>query len=109
MTMDRIDGIASRIPAPDAAAAGPAQGAACVKPGLADGKAFGDYLLDSIQEANRLQHSADAAIQDLAAGKEDDVAGVMTAVEKADIAFRSLMQVRNKLVDAYEEIMRLRI
>ncbi len=108
MAMDRIDGAAPRIPAPDAAAAGPAPGP--VPGGVpAGGKSFGDILLDSIQEANRLQDSADAAIQGLAAGKEDDVAGVMTAVEKADIAFRSLMQVRNKLVDAYEELMRLRI
>src|SRR3989442_1321818 len=75
----------------------------------AGGSSFGDVLLDALNEANRLQSSADAAIQGLAAGDGGQVTEVMTAVEKADLAFRTLMQVRNKLVDAYEELMRLRI
>ena len=73
------------------------------------GPAFQDLLLEALNEANRLQSSAESAIHGLAAGDERDVAEVMTAVEKADLAFRTLMQVRNKLVDAYEELMRLRI
>lgn len=81
---------------------------ASVAPG-AGGVAFGDVLLEAMREANRLQGSADQAIQGLATGNDSNVAEVMTAVEKADLAFRTLMQVRNKLVDAYEELMRLRI
>jgi len=109
MALDRIDGLgAPKVPGADAAAGGP--GSAGKVSGVEAGaKSFGDILLDSIREADRLQDSADQAIQGLAAGKRDDVAGVMTAVEKADLAFRTLMQVRNKLVDAYEELMRLRI
>ena len=110
MALDRIDGPApAAIRGPDGVPGGAgaaAERAGGVGPG---GKSFGDILLESIQEADRLQDSAEAAIQGLAAGQTDDVAGVMTAVEKADLAFRSLMQVRNKLVDAYEELMRLRI
>jgi len=110
MALDRIDGTQTPIiRGPDGApgGAGSAAGkAGGIGPG---GKSFGDILLDSIREADRLQDSADQAIQGLAAGTTDDVAGVMTAVEKADLAFRTLMQVRNKLVDAYEELMRLRI
>jgi flagellar hook-basal body complex protein FliE len=102
MGLERIDGLgAPKIPSGDrfgfAEGAGPA------------GPAFGDLLRQALDEANRLQSSADAAIQELAAGREGDVTEVMTAVEKADLAFRTLMQVRNKLVDAYEELMRLRI
>jgi flagellar hook-basal body complex protein FliE len=108
MALDRIDGPGSpQVPAP-AAGAGSSAGTDKVSAG-AGGKSFGDILLESIQEADRLQGSADAAIQELAAGRRDDVAGVMTAVEKADLAFRTLMGVRNKLVDAYDELMRLRI
>ena len=70
---------------------------------------FKDVLKKSIQEVNELQKEADEAIQDLALGKRDDYSGVITAVQKADIAFRTLMQVRNKLIDAYQEFNRMRV
>ena len=75
----------------------------------ADGASFKDVLKQSIQEVDKLQKEADEAIQDLAVGKRDDYAGVMTAVHKADVAFRTLMQVRNKLIDAYQEFNRMRV
>ena len=105
MNLDRIDGNTPRISSGERPESRPAPGAAAP----AGGPAFGDLLLEALEEANRLQTSADSAIQGLAAGEKRDVAEVMTAVDKADLAFRSLMQVRNKLVDAYEELMRLRI
>ncbi len=74
-----------------------------------DGPSFAELLKSSIQEVNSLQKAADAAISDLALGKSESVTEVLTAVEKADLAFRALMQIRNKLVAAYEEINRLRI
>ena len=77
--------------------------------GLSDGPSFAELLKSSIQEVNSLQKAADAAISDLAQGKSESVTEVLTAVEKADLAFRALMQIRNKLVAAYEEINRLRI
>ena len=52
---------------------------------------------------------ADSAVQELVQGKTENVSEVLTAVEKADLAFRALMQVRNKLIEAYEEINRLRV
>ena len=70
---------------------------------------FEDVLRDSIKNVDKLQHDATEAIQKVSTGDADSVAEVMTAVEKADIAFRSLMQIRNKLVDAYEELLRMRI
>jgi len=110
MGLERIAGsLGPNVGAPEVQ--GVTTGPSAVKgaAGPSGGPSFGDVLLESLQEANRLQNSADAAIQGLAAGKTTDVAGVMTAVEKADLAFRTLMQVRNKLVDAYDELMRLRI
>jgi flagellar hook-basal body complex protein FliE len=70
---------------------------------------FKDVFSKSMQEVNQLQKEADQAIQDLAVGKRDDYSGVITAVQKADVAFRTLMQVRNKLIDAYQEFQRMRV
>jgi flagellar hook-basal body complex protein FliE len=65
---------------------------------------FSDVLRKSIDEVSRLQQDASRAVEDLATQKTDDVAGVMTAVEKADMAFKMLLAIRSKLMDAYEEI-----
>jgi flagellar hook-basal body complex protein FliE len=70
---------------------------------------FKDVLKQSIQEVNALQKEADAAIQEVATGARDDYAGVISAVQKADIAFKTLMQVRSKLIDAYQEFNRMRV
>ncbi|NUN49074.1 MAG: flagellar hook-basal body complex protein FliE [Candidatus Brocadiae bacterium] len=72
-------------------------------------KSFKDLLTESIDKVNALQKEADSAQAALAAGKTDNVAEVFTAVRKAELAFEALMQIRNKLVDAYEEIQRMRI
>lgn len=77
--------------------------------GKADGPSFADVLKNSIQEVNALQKEADHAIEKLQTGKTEKVSEVLGAVEKADLAFRALMQVRNKLIDAYDEINRLRV
>jgi flagellar hook-basal body complex protein FliE len=72
-------------------------------------KKFGDVLKDSIAEVNRLQADADQAINALSVGKTDNVAEVMTAVQKADLAFKTLLQIRNKLLDAYNEVRQMRL
>jgi len=74
----------------------------------ADGKTFNDVLAESIQEVNRMQLEADTAIEKLATGEIKDLSEVVSAVEKADLAFSTLMQIRNRLVEAYQEIMRIR-
>ena len=75
----------------------------------AGGASFKDLLIDSIKQVNDMQLQADQAMNRLATGETDNVAEVMTAVEKADLAFQLLMQIRNKLVDAYQEIRQMRI
>src|SRR5688572_17013584 len=72
--------------------------------GGAEGASFADTLKNSINEVARLQQDASKAVQDLATGKTEDVAGVMTAMEKSDLAFKTLLAIRGKLMDAYEEI-----
>jgi flagellar hook-basal body complex protein FliE len=70
----------------------------------AGGASFADTLKNSINEVSKLQQDASQAVQDLATGKTDDVTGVMTAMEKSDLAFKTLLAIRAKLMDAYEEI-----
>lgn len=69
---------------------------------------FQDILRQSIAKVNQMQEHADGEIERLVTGKTDNVVEVMSAVEKADIAFRQLMAIRNKLVAAFEEIRRVR-
>ena len=70
---------------------------------------FKDMLLESIQEVNQMQQDADRAVEAMSVGDDVNPAQVLTAVQKADLAFRMMMQVRNKLVDAYAEIKDIRI
>ena len=65
--------------------------------------------MKNIEQVNALQTDAERAIEDLAAGRRDDLAGVMIAKQKADIAFETLLQVRNKLMDAYDEFRQMRV
>lgn len=70
---------------------------------------FSDTLKESIAEVNELRLQADQAIQDLAADKTQDVQGTILAMEKADVSFKMMMEVRNKLVSAYQEVMRTQV
>jgi len=78
--------------------------------GEAEGGAnFADTLSESLQKVNDLQKKADNAIEDFAAGKTGNIHETMIAVGKADVAFRLTMQVRNKIVEAYQEVMRMQV
>jgi flagellar hook-basal body complex protein FliE len=80
------------------------------KPEAAPGAAsFKDVLLSSIEEVNSMQQAADQAVEQLATGGDVSPAEVLTAVQKADIAFRLMMQIRNKIVQAYQEIQNVRV
>lgn len=78
-------------------------------PGQAGGPSFKEVLMQNIEQVNRLQQDAEKAIEDLYSGRRDDVDGVLIAKQKADLAFQMLLQVRNKMVDAYEEIRQMRV
>lgn len=74
-----------------------------------DKESFQNSLQDAIQKVNDLQVKADKASQDLATGRTDNIADVMIAAEKADIALRLMMQVRNKMIEGYQEIMKMQV
>ncbi len=77
--------------------------------GKANGMSFAETLNEAISNVNELQKTSDIKVQELATGKTDDIAGVMIAAEKADIALRAMVQVRNKIIDAYQEIMKMQV
>ncbi|MBJ6751785.1 flagellar hook-basal body complex protein FliE [Geomonas anaerohicana] len=68
---------------------------------------FGKFLEDMVSKVNEQQGAADRSIQGLATGESKGLHEVMLAVEKASISFQMLTQVRNKAVEAYQEIMRM--
>jgi flagellar hook-basal body complex protein FliE len=70
---------------------------------------FKDILTNAVSEVQKLQDEADITIKKLVSGEVKDVSEVMVAVQRADTAFQTLMAVRNKVITAYEEIMRMQI
>ncbi len=72
-------------------------------------KSFGEFLQDSIGKVNGLQQEANIAMEKLASGESQNLHETLLAVEKADIAFRTMNQVRTKVIDAYREIMKMQI
>jgi flagellar hook-basal body complex protein FliE len=65
---------------------------------------FGGVLKNVLQQVNQLSGGADQQVGSLLQGGNADVSSVMIAVEKADVAFQLMMQVRNKIVNAYQDI-----
>jgi flagellar hook-basal body complex protein FliE len=76
-------------------------------PGSNEVKPFGELLKASVNEVNRLQLEADRSIEGLVSGQNKDIHGTMIAISKADLAFRMTISVRNKMIEAYQEIMRM--
>ncbi|MCS7236807.1 MAG: flagellar hook-basal body complex protein FliE [Thermoguttaceae bacterium] len=95
-----------RIPAvlPGQYAAPPSLGTSPSQP-----SEFRDLLLRSIEQVNAMQQEANQAVEALAAGQELSPAEVLVAVQKADLAFRLMMQIRNKLVQVYQELQNIRV
>ena len=72
-------------------------------------KSFGQYLVDALKETNSLQQKSDAMNAALAAGEVDDISQVVIAGQKAEIALQLTMQVRNRALSAYQELMRMQV
>ena len=77
-------------------------------PQATPGASFKDVLLQNLNEVNKAQQDATRAVEDLATGQRTDLEGVIMATQKADNAFRMLQALRNKVVEAYEEVKQIR-
>jgi flagellar hook-basal body complex protein FliE len=86
-----------------------AAGAQARPPEALPGQDFRSILLRGLEEVNRLQTEADQGVQRLLTGETDNVSEVLTAANKAGIAFDLLMEVRNKLSEAYREIQQMQM
>ncbi len=60
-----------------------------------------------VSQVDDLQRASDASIQDLLTGKNNDITAVVSAVAKADVSFKVLVGVRNKLIEAYKQTMNM--
>jgi flagellar hook-basal body complex protein FliE len=100
-----INGLGIPMP-PTAPAASPvASGPASA----GDAPLFGDLLIKSLSQVNGLEQSAHAAVE--RSFVDDDLTQIeaMTAMKKADLAMRLMIQVRNKIMDAYSEIKQMQM
>jgi flagellar hook-basal body complex protein FliE len=70
---------------------------------------FSSHLQNALGDVNELQQKADQAIQQLVGEGKGDLQDTMVALERADISFRLMMQIRNKVLEAYQEIMRMQV
>jgi len=97
-------------------------GVGAVKPGQAAGGAategasgtgaaasFKDVLMQNLSEVNKLQQDADSTMENYVTGKSANLGEVISATQKASLAFSMLVQIRNKLQDAYDEVKNLRV
>ena len=72
-------------------------------------RSFSQYLVDALKETNALQKKSDAMNAARAAGEVDDISQVVIAGQKAEIALQLTMQVRNRALSAYQELMRMQV
>lgn len=77
-------------------------------PGKSDAPKFDDMLKGFLKDVNQMQNTADESIQKMVAGEVKDVHQVMLAVEEAKVAFNMMLEIRNKTMDAYNELIRMR-
>lgn len=98
-----LAGPVAPIARPGPAASGAAAGADPTAP------SFGTVLQDALAQVSRLQGDADRAIGALAARGAGSLPDTLVALEKADLSFRLMMEVRNKIVEAYQEVLRMQV
>ncbi|HMO13583.1 MAG TPA: flagellar hook-basal body complex protein FliE [Pirellulaceae bacterium] len=72
-----------------------------------DPQGFGELLQHFVKQTNAEQASADATIESFVTGKTDNIQQVVMAMARADLSFQFFMEVRNKIIDSYNELMRM--
>ena len=74
-----------------------------------NGVSFKETVSNFVNEVNDLQIKAGESVENFATGKVENVHEVMIAMSKAEISFKFMMETRNKLIDAYKEIIRMQV
>ncbi len=75
----------------------------------AAGPAFGDTLADAVGRVDQAQKTADAQVESFVAGETENTHEVMIAMNQAELHFKLMTEVRNKLLDGYQELMRMQV
>lgn len=70
-------------------------------------QSFSEFLEAKINETNQLQIEADQVVSSVATGQSNNLHEMMIALDRADVSFRLMTKVRNKAVEAYQEVMRM--
>ncbi len=70
---------------------------------------FSSLLKDAIKDVNDAQLEADSAVQEVLNGETTNIHDTMVALQKADVSLKLMMEVRNKLLEAYQEVMRTQV
>lgn len=78
-------------------------------PPVSTGGVFGNAVERFVADTNMQQVQADQAVERLATGQSDSVHETMLALAKADLSLRVFVEVRNKVIDAYQEVMRMQM
>jgi len=77
--------------------------------GPGGGEGFGAAMLQAVERINQLQLGSAAEIREWLTGESEDLHRTLLSVQKADLAFTMLLEARNKVVQAYQEIMRMQV
>lgn len=72
-----------------------------------EGVRFSDFLKESLEKVNQLQIEANRAVTAFSTGEDIDIHKVMIAIERANLSLSIVTEIRNRLLDAYHEIMRM--
>lgn len=70
---------------------------------------FGDMLTEAIQSVDDTMKASEANVQDFVSGKSDNIHDVMISMQQAQLSFQMMVEVRNKLVESYQELSRMQI
>ena len=81
----------------------PVKGSKDTRPG------FVDHLKATLRNTNDLQHGAKTAMEELSTGRNGNIHETLLSMSKAETSFKMVMQVRNKVLNAYQEVMRMQM
>ena len=96
-------------PASEARVAREMQTQGMQQPGPEGAHSFSELMRQSFDQVNEYQHQADTAVNELVAGRSKNIHETMLTIERADTSLKLITQIRNKVLDAYREIMRMQV